>query len=439
MTFLATSVRKTINRPSAYSSSSKMTMTSSMATTIKVNAASRVRCIHSHLLRPIVTTPIDAMNAERTFRVDASSLAGRHHDNHSHHHLPPPDTSDDRNSSSGRCSSKVALKDDDGYLKFDTLHELAQNASLVYSANPLFGTYHRESSSTKGGGQFDWTTYANFGQDVSLVRSILQNELHITPYTKVGIISNNRHEWAILAAATYSLSAILVPMYESQLVKDWEYILNDSQCIALLCSSEAIYQRVRKEVIPNVPLLDSASVLCFDAPGNEPHSFLGAMSRARQQQQQQQQQQKQKQDVNDSSSSSIIVAPTPDDIANLIYTSGTTGKPKGVELMHSNQVTNIKGCRDVAISKLDFPLSSDRSLAFLPWAHSYGQVSIMCMCVVTCVLYDLTTASHYYLSLFTIYFLPIQQDDRTLVSNVTGCIHGYLSGCINDTRRSQTR
>lgn len=354
-----------------------------------------VHCIHSHLLRPIITTPIDALTAERTFRVDASSLAGQNHHHHhvnhhsqSHHHLLAPDTSDNRNSSSSSSStSTVVLKDDDGYLKFDTLHELAQNASLVFCANPLFGTYHCESSSTTSssttttassssrevGGQFHWTTYANFGQDVALARSILQNELHITPYTKVGIISNNRLEWAILAAATYSVSAILVPMYESQLPKDWEYILVDSQCKAVLCSSETIYQRVWKEVIPNVPLLDSANVLCFDAPSNEPHSFVGAMSRARQQQLQQQQQQKQ--DVNDSSrNSSIIVAPTPEDIANLIYTSGTTGKPKGVELMHSNQVTNIKGCRDVAISKLDFPLSTDRSLAFLPWAHSYGQV-----------------------------------------------------------------
>ena len=38
--------------------------------------------------------------------------------------------------------------------------------------------------------------------------------LGVTPYSKVGIISNNRHEWATIAAATYSLNATLVPMYE---------------------------------------------------------------------------------------------------------------------------------------------------------------------------------------------------------------------------------
>ena len=62
---------------------------------------------------------------------------------------------------------------EDGYLKFDTLHELAQNASLLYSTNPLFGTFDdnvkRGGGAGGGGGgnreesKFDWTTYADFG------------------------------------------------------------------------------------------------------------------------------------------------------------------------------------------------------------------------------------------------------------------------------------
>lgn len=41
----------------------------------------------------------------------------------------------------------------------------------------------------------------------------------VTPHSTVGIISNNRHEWATIAAATYSLNATLVPMYEGQCYK----------------------------------------------------------------------------------------------------------------------------------------------------------------------------------------------------------------------------
>jgi long-subunit acyl-CoA synthetase (AMP-forming) len=65
-----------------------------------------------------------------------------------------------------------------------------------------------------------------------------------------------------------------------------------------------------------------------------------------------------------------IVAPSLDDLVNLIYMSSTTGKPKGVELVHSNQVTNIKGCRDMGINISDFPTSDNRSLTVLPCAHS---------------------------------------------------------------------
>jgi long-chain acyl-CoA synthetase len=48
---------------------------------------------------------------------------------------------------------------------------------------------------------------------------------------------------------------------------------------------------------------------------------------------------------------------------------------KGVELLHSNQVSNIKAGREMVVNPADFIQAKDRSLAFLPWAHSYGQVS----------------------------------------------------------------
>jgi long-chain acyl-CoA synthetase len=55
-------------------------------------------------------------------------------------------------------------------------------------------------------------------------------------------------------------------------------------------------------------------------------------------------------------------------ICGFIYTSGTTGKPKGVLLSHGNITSNING-----VSNL-FPIdSSDISVSFLPWAHSFGQ------------------------------------------------------------------
>jgi long-chain acyl-CoA synthetase len=145
-------------------------------------------------------------------------------------------------------------------------------------------------------------------------------------------------------------------MYEAQLPSDWSYIANDSECSVLFCATQDIYDRTVAEVIPQTPHIKAT--VCLDAPLGEPHAFATHMEDALE---------------NDAVDESSIIAPSPDDLANLIYTSGTTGKPKGVELIHSNTVSNVHGVRGMAENVHEFISPNDRSLAFLPWAHSYGQ------------------------------------------------------------------
>ena len=61
----------------------------------------------------------------------------------------------------------------------------------------------------------------------------------------------------------------------------------------------------------------------------------------------------------------------PEHLATIIYTSGTTGMPKGVELSHRNIASNIQGVKKL----LKYELGHNVSLAFLPWAHVFGQVN----------------------------------------------------------------
>jgi len=107
--------------------------------------------------------------------------------------------------------NKNDIIDKDGYLQFNTLHEMISNATSAYDIYPLFGTYNNST--------FNWMTYSEFATNVKLCRSVLKHQLGVQPYSKVGIISNNRHEWATIAAATYSLNATLVPMYEAHYPK----------------------------------------------------------------------------------------------------------------------------------------------------------------------------------------------------------------------------
>jgi long-chain acyl-CoA synthetase len=144
-------------------------------------------------------------------------------------------------------------------------------------------------------------------------------------------------------------------MYEAQLPADWTYILNDSGAKMVVCATQDIYDTVMKQVKPSVPGLQD--VLCLNASKAEPHSFGCALD-----------------SVSPDAEGRLVRAPAPDDLANLIYTSGTTGKPKGVELTHLNFASNVKAAaRTMVTDPHDFVRFNDRSLAFLPWAHSYGQ------------------------------------------------------------------
>ena len=122
----------------------------------------------------------------------------------------------------------------------------------------------------------------------------------------------------MLAGAVYSLSASLVPMYEQQMSKDWQFIINDSAATVLFCSTQEIFERANKEVLPMTSHVHSA--LCLDAREGEVYGYQTILN-----------------DIQHSSQEILaagIIEPSEDDIANLIYTSGTTGNPKGVELTH---------------------------------------------------------------------------------------------------------
>ncbi|KAL7581293.1 hypothetical protein ACA910_006060 [Epithemia clementina (nom. ined.)] len=238
--------------------------------------------------------------------------------------------------------------DDRGLTVFGTLHEMIDRSCQVFGPRNLFGTYSETSKS------FEWINFQEFADKVDSCRSVLR-DLGVQQYDKVAIISNNRWEWAAIAAAAYSINANPVPMYEAQLPSDWTYIINDSEAKVLFCSNTEIYNRVAREVKSNTPLLQS--VLVFDGEEGDAFSLAKAMASV-------------KADVNDE----YVVPPTPDDLANLIYTSGTTGKPKGVELTHLNFTSNVKAAaRSMMTDPHDLIRPGDVSLAFLPWAHSYGQ------------------------------------------------------------------
>jgi long-chain acyl-CoA synthetase len=223
--------------------------------------------------------------------------------------------------------------------RFETLVDIFTRSIDRFPSRELFGT--------KTGGAWRFSTYAEFGQDVDGLRGGLAS-LGVGKGDKVAIIANNRVEWAVSAYATYTLGAAFVPMYEAQLEKDWEYIVADSEAKVLIVATRAILERTRP-FLGFLPKLEHLVLLENDdtANGEKTSTY---------------------EKLKGSGNRAPVEHPLPSDVAGFIYTSGTTGEPKGVILSHANIASNVDAVKEILPVQ-----SSDRSLSFLPWAHSFGQ------------------------------------------------------------------
>ncbi len=219
--------------------------------------------------------------------------------------------------------------------KFTTIVDMFDKSVEQFAARDLFGV--------KRDGKWTWLTYADVKAEVDKVRAGL-SQLGVGRGDRVAIISNNRPEWAIAAYATYGLGAAFVPMYEAQHVEEWEFITQDCGAKVLVAPNRAVFDKVKGFV----GKLDALKhVLCLEGKGDD--SFAGLAERG-------------------AKSPVPSIQPEPGDVMGLIYTSGTTGQPKGVLLSHDNIASNVSAVHQI------FPISpDDRSLSFLPWAHSFGQ------------------------------------------------------------------
>jgi long-chain acyl-CoA synthetase len=223
--------------------------------------------------------------------------------------------------------------------KPDNLVDFFERSIEKFARNPLFGTKNDR-------GIYEWITYHDVGKRVDNLRGGLA-KLGVGKGDAVGIIANNRTEWALAAFATYGLGARFIPMYEAELPQVWKYIVGDSNVKILFIAREEILEKVR-DFPADIPTLETICLLESEAENSmKALEKLGAENPV------------------------PACHPDPDDIAVLIYTSGTTGDPKGVLLSHGNMTSNSHAGRKC------YPEIADGgvSLSILPWAHSYGMTA----------------------------------------------------------------
>lgn len=199
-----------------------------------------------------------------------------------------------------------------------------------------------------------WTavSYAELGRRIEAFASSLL-ELGVAAGDRVGILSQNRPEWAIADFAIQSVGAISVPIYATSPEGQIRYIVEDAGLRLLVTGDGDDYGRALS--VREAAGAPERIVVCDPdvAPAEGDLSFAGLEERGRL-----------------APRADEVAARTaavgPDDVATIVYTSGTTGDPKGVMLSHGNFAHQFR-----ALDRWFHVDGRDRSLCFLPLSHVY--------------------------------------------------------------------
>lgn len=197
------------------------------------------------------------------------------------------------------------------------------------------------------------------GEVIATTESVASRliELGIRKGDRVGILSENRPEWALTDLGILLTGAVVVPIYSTLPSKQVQYLIQDSEMKIIFASTPAQLQKIL-EVRDELPRLEHVVVFDpleemdaqafpeFVAEGQQflashPEKVRKRSSRVRS-----------------------------EDVFTFIYTSGTTGYPKGAMLTHDNIISNIESILNF------FPIhEKDCTLSFLPLSHVFERMA----------------------------------------------------------------
>ncbi len=167
----------------------------------------------------------------------------------------------------------------------------------------------------------------------------------------VGLVCENRPEWAVVDYACAISGLPTVPVYPTLNAAQTAYILKNSEARIVFCSTAG---QARKALSAKGPGAALTTVVQMDGvpadPSVIPFSTLLAEGEAL--------------GARRSEVRAWGHQRKADDLLTIIYTSGTTGDPKGAMLTHGNLVSNVE--RTLELLQLK---KGDRCLSFLPLSH----------------------------------------------------------------------
>lgn len=197
---------------------------------------------------------------------------------------------------------------------------------------------------------------------------------------RVAILANTRREWLFTDVGIVMSGAVTVPIYQSNLPHECEYILNDAGVEVVFVENplqleKLVAERDKLRSVRKVVLIDPIARL--DKPDKKGRieiaqkdvlpdagDWVVSLDQLREAGRtvlgQQPQELTKRAQATDHES-----------LFTIVYTSGTTGPPKGAVLTHGNLVWEADAMRNV------LPINEDdEQLLFLPMAHIFAKVMV---------------------------------------------------------------
>lgn len=245
-----------------------------------------------------------------------------------------------------------------------TLYEVFEESVSKFADCPCLGWRPVGEDGTPG--SFQFLTYEETRTKARNLASALAN-IGVSKGGKVGIYSANNVQWMLGIRAVDTISATVVPIYDSLGDSAVEYIVKHSELsVALVEPSKlANIAQVAKAVTGQVKAIITTSQPQDDAAKAAVKAIEDAGIAVK----------AWDEFLEDGAASPV--EPTPpaaEDVACIMYTSGTTGVPKGVMVTQRAMVAGVAGAFTMT-SQAGFTLNTgDSMISYLTLAHIFGRI-----------------------------------------------------------------
>ena len=176
---------------------------------------------------------------------------------------------------------------------------------------------------------------------------------------KVAILSENRPEWCMFDWTCAHFNFVSIPVYQTSIPKQIEYILSHSEAKVVIASNQ---EQLTKLLGVKDKIKSLKHIVMLDNKKRD-EKFILTLKELKKMG-------KEKKKESDKSMQDIAAKIKPDDLWSIIYTSGTSGDPKGVMLTHFNIAANVQQTQAHTQFK-----SNMKWLSFLPLSHSFERTT----------------------------------------------------------------